>query len=58
VLSGIIAGLLAQGLAPPVAARAGAILHAAAADRAALDGERGLLAGDLMLPLRALVNTL
>jgi len=58
VLSGIIAGLAAQGLAPAVAARAGAVVHAAAADMAAADGERGLLAGDLMLPIRTLVNTL
>jgi NAD(P)H-hydrate epimerase len=58
VLSGVIAGLVAQGLAPGVAARAGVLLHAAAADLAAADGERGLLAGDLMSPLRTLVNTL
>ena len=58
VLSGVIAGLVAQGLAPATAATAGVILHAAAADIAAADGERGLLAGDLMLPLRTLVNTL
>jgi NAD(P)H-hydrate epimerase len=58
VLSGVIAGLVAQGLAPGVAAKAGVVLHAAAADLAAADGERGLLAGDLMSPLRTLVNTL
>jgi NAD(P)H-hydrate epimerase len=58
VLTGIIAGICAQGLAPAMAARAGVILHAAAADRAANQGERGMLAGDLMAPLRTLVNTL
>ncbi len=58
VLTGIIAALLAQGLPPAVASRAGAVVHAAAADLAAADGERGLLAGDLMLALRTLVNTL
>ncbi len=58
VLTGIIAGLCAQGLEPALAARAGVILHAAAADRAAAQGERGMLAGDLMVPLRTLVNTL
>jgi NAD(P)H-hydrate epimerase len=58
VLTGIIAGLCAQGLAPSLAARAGVVLHGAAADRAAAAGERGLLAGDLMGPLRTLVNTL
>jgi ADP-dependent NAD(P)H-hydrate dehydratase / NAD(P)H-hydrate epimerase len=57
VLTGIIAGLLAQGLAPAVATRLGAWLHATAADRAATaDGERGLLATDLLCELRALVN--
>ncbi len=58
VLTGIIAGLAAQGLPLGLAARAGVCLHAAAADAAAADGERGLLAGDLMQPLRRLVNTL
>ncbi|GMQ95863.1 MAG: NAD(P)H-hydrate dehydratase [Gammaproteobacteria bacterium] len=58
VLTGIIAALVAQGLTPALAARAGVVVHAAAADRAAADGERGLLAGDLMQPLRMLVNTL
>jgi len=58
VLSGVIAALLAQGLDPALAARAGVVLHAAAADVAAADGERGMLAGDLMAPLRSLVNTL
>ncbi|BAZ94874.1 carbohydrate kinase [Thiohalobacter thiocyanaticus] len=56
VLTGVIAGLRAQGLTPAEATVAGAVLHAAAADRAARDGERGLLAGDLLTPLRALVN--
>jgi len=58
VLTGIIAGLAAQGLTPALAARAGVVVHAAAADLAAADGERGLLAGDLMQPLRTLVNSL
>ena len=58
VLTGIIAGLTAQGLTPAVAARAGVVVHAAAADLAATEGERGLLAGDLMMPLRMLVNAL
>lgn len=58
VLTGVIAGLAAQGLAPALAARAGVLVHAGAADVAAADGERGLLAGDLMLPIRTLVNTL
>lgn len=57
VLSGVIAALIAQGLALPVAARLGAVLHGAAADRCARrDGERGLLASDLFDELRALLN--
>lgn len=56
VLSGIIAGLAAQGLAIDAAARFGAYLHGAAADIAAVDGERGLLASDLLPHIRKLVN--
>ncbi|MFO1349813.1 MAG: NAD(P)H-hydrate dehydratase [Gammaproteobacteria bacterium] len=56
VLTGVIAGLLAQGLTPWDAARAGVYLHARAGDLAALDGERGLLATDLLPWLRKLVN--
>lgn len=48
VLSGMIAGLLAQGLTPWQAAQAGVFLHATAADRSvAKRGSRGLLASDL-----------
>ncbi|SMF94849.1 NAD(P)H-hydrate epimerase [Methylomagnum ishizawai] len=56
VLTGVVAGLLAQGLEPLEAATLGVRLHAAAGDEAARDGERGLLAGDLMAPLRRWVN--
>ena len=57
VLSGIIAGLLAQGLAPERAAVSGALLHAVAADFCASEnGERGLLATDLLAWIRTLVN--
>lgn len=56
VLTGVIAALVAQGLSLGDAARAGVSLHAAAGDRAVLDGERGLLASDLFLHLRRLVN--
>lgn len=56
VLTGVIAGLAAQGLDLAKAARAGAALHAAAADRAAAEGERGMLATDLYPHLRHLVN--
>jgi len=57
VLTGVIAALLAQGLDPEDAARAGVCLHAAAGDAAAaVGGERGLLAGDLLAEIRPLVN--
>lgn len=48
VLTGVIAGLLAQGLEPLAAAVAGVYLHGSAGDRAAvLRGEAGMAAGDL-----------
>lgn len=56
VLAGVIGALLAQGLPAGVAANLAVDIHARAGDRAALDGERGLLASDLMPQLRALVN--
>lgn len=56
VLSGVIGGLIAQGLTPANAARLGVCVHAAAGDIAAADGERGMLATDLLSPLRWLVN--
>ncbi|GAB6142307.1 NAD(P)H-hydrate dehydratase [Methylosoma difficile] len=56
-LCGILAGLLAQGLGLSEAARQGVYLHGKAADLAAqADGERGLLASDLLPFLRRLVN--
>ncbi len=57
VLSGVITGLLAQGIPLVIAAKMGVYIHALAADQAALqEGERGLLASDLLPHLRALVN--
>lgn len=56
VLTGVIAGLLAQGMALDEAARAGVYLHGWAGDLAAKEGERGLLAMDLLPFLRTLVN--
>lgn len=57
VLSGVIGGLLAQGLSLTQAAQAGVMIHALAGDRAAAaGGERGLLACDLMPYIRELVN--
>lgn len=57
-LTGVIAGLLGQGCDPYRAACLGVGLHARAADVAARAGERGMLAGDLLDPLRRLVNGL
>ena len=56
VLTGVIGGLLAQGLSIAQATRLGACVHARAGDRAAKDGERGMLARDLMPHIRRLVN--
>lgn len=57
LLTGCVAALLAQGFSVRDAATAGALLHAAAGDAAALDdGERGLLPTDLLPWLRRLAN--
>lgn len=57
VLSGVIAGLVAQGLTLQNAAEQGVYGHGLAADNAAkIEGERGLLASDLLLHLRRWVN--
>ena len=57
VLSGVIAGLLAQNLSLNMAARIGTMLHSKASDLAVEEkGQRGLFATDLFLYLRKLVN--
>jgi NAD(P)H-hydrate epimerase len=56
VLTGVIAGLIAQGLSLEEAARIGVCLHAAAGDKAAEQGERGLIASDPLPWLRPLFN--
>ncbi|MCW9015293.1 MAG: NAD(P)H-hydrate dehydratase, partial [Gammaproteobacteria bacterium] len=56
VLSGVIAALLVQGHAPKEAACLGVLIHARAGDMAAENGQRGLLASDLFVSIRALVN--
>jgi NAD(P)H-hydrate epimerase len=56
VLCGLVAALLAQGLGPEGAARAGVLAHALAGDRAAARGERGLIPGDLLAGLQPLLN--
>lgn len=57
VLSGLLGGLIAQGLDLETAARLGVLLHGAAGDLAAKEGgERGLLASDLFPWIRQLLN--
>jgi len=58
ILSGIIGGLLAQGLEPSLAAELGCCLHSAAADMAVEEqGVRGLAATDVLAHLRKLLNS-
>ena len=57
VLSGVVGGLLAQGASIADASKLGVWLHARAADEAVLNqGERGLMASDLMPYLRRQMN--
>jgi hydroxyethylthiazole kinase-like uncharacterized protein yjeF len=56
VLTGTIAGILAQCRDAWLAATAGVLVHAMAGDAAARTGQRGLLAGDVARELRNCVN--
>jgi NAD(P)H-hydrate epimerase len=57
LLTGVIAGLVAQGLTPIEATNLGVCLHAKAGDKAAAqEGERGLLPSDLIPWLRHYAN--
>lgn len=56
VLTGVIAGLLAQKLDPEQAAVCGVLAQALAGDRAARAGQRGLTASDVIGELRAVLN--
>jgi NAD(P)H-hydrate epimerase len=57
VLTGVIAALIGAGLDPEEAACSGVCLHAAAGDAAAAaEGERGMLAGDLLARIRPVLN--
>jgi NAD(P)H-hydrate epimerase len=56
VLTGVIAGLLVQRLAPELAAVCGVLAHAMAGDAAAVAGQRGMLASDLLAEVRVAVN--
>jgi hydroxyethylthiazole kinase-like uncharacterized protein yjeF len=56
ILSGVIGALMAQGIPPGDAAKLGVCVHAIAGDQAAKDGERGMMATDLLMYIRRLVN--
>lgn len=56
ILSGVIGGLLAQQIPLIAAAKLGVLIHGLAGDRAAKEGERGMIASDLLPHLRFLVN--
>jgi len=56
VLTGVIVALLAQGLTPIEAAHLGVWVHASAGDQAAASGERGIMASDLLTPVREIIN--
>jgi len=56
VLTGVLAALLAQHMPVYDAACFGVSVHSAAADLAAKQGQRGMLATDLMMYLRELMN--
>jgi hydroxyethylthiazole kinase-like uncharacterized protein yjeF len=56
VLTGVIAGLIAQGFELQDAAETGVCVHAAAGDLAAQDGERGMIASDLFPHIRKLLR--
>lgn len=58
VLTGVIAGLRAQGLSACHAAQLGVWVHAAAGDEAARSGEIGLMASDLFPFIRHWLNRL
>lgn len=57
ILSGVIGGLIAQGLPLGDAAKLGVFIHATAGDLAAKDGERGMIAMDLIPFIRRLSNS-
>jgi NAD(P)H-hydrate epimerase len=56
VLTGVIAGVAAQGADLGRAARAGVLVHAQAGDLAARRGERGMTASDVLEQVRPCVN--
>ncbi len=57
LLTGVIAALIAQGIGLRQATRLAVALHAAAGDLAGREGQRGMLASDLLPHLRQLLNS-
>lgn len=57
VLSGVIGGFISQGIPLGDAAKLGVYVHASAGDLAAKEGERGMIAMDLMPFIRRLSNS-
>jgi len=58
VLAGLIGGLIAQFGFSRQVVEMGVMIHALAGDDAAADGERGMIATDLLAPIRRRVNLL
>lgn len=58
VLTGVIGALVAQSLPLFDAARIGSFIHGRAGDIAAQQGERGMVASDLLKPIRQQVNNI
>ncbi|NOU52029.1 NAD(P)H-hydrate dehydratase [Pseudoalteromonas sp. JBTF-M23] len=56
ILSGIIGALIAQGMKPFAAANLAVYIHGLAAQIAAKEGEKGLLASDLFMHIRRLLG--
>lgn len=56
LLTGVITGLIAQGLSLTLAAQVGVYIHGKAGDLAAIKGQRGLSATELIPYLQQLVN--
>jgi len=56
LLSGMIGGLITQGLELDLAAKLGVCVHAKAGDMAAQHGQRGIIATDLLGPIQELMK--
>jgi len=56
VLSGVIGALLAQGYKASLACQLGVCIHSLAGDMAAEQGQIGMLASDLYIGIRKLMN--